>query len=194
MFICHYSSFYPLSFNQAGNRLPEPCTSPSCWSFIETFLSNHFSHTETTHTHSLTHTFLWGVSANDSVWLHTDMIDCYALQSNRSNVSTLSHLFLFHVLSGLQVQALCSPLWTWMLPPCRNYTPPNTPVTLQFTGAAGIWGPRPKPFIWGFEKTTSLLSSNALGDNGLETHREGKWLSHWLRAGAAASDTQRGGF
>lgn len=64
--------------------------------------------------------------------------------------------------------------------------PSTATVAQQFTGAAGIWGPRPKPFICGFGKSTGLLSSNTLGDNGLETHRVGRRLSRWLRAGADA--------
>lgn len=202
MFICYYSSFYLLSFNQAANCHPEPCSSLSCWSFIEAFLSNHFSHTKTTLSHTHTHTpFVTNhpfyeesllMTACDCTYWHDQLLGSSVKPHKHKH--TQSSLPLSCRLSPGSRSTLRSPIWAWVLLPRKKLHPSNGTVTQQFTVAAGIWGPRPKPFIWGFGKSTGLVSSNTLGDNGLETHREGKRQSQRLRAGAAAGNTLWGRF
>lgn len=96
------------------------------------------------------------------------------------------HLVFFHVASLGCRSELQSSLW--ILLPCRNYT-----VAQQFTGAAGIWGLRLKPFIWRFEKCIGLVSLNTLGDNGFETNGEGKKGRHYVaESGGLQDKTLRG--
>lgn len=150
VFVCYYSSFHLISFNQVGNRL-------SLHPLAALLLKPSSLIITDSHTHS--------PCVTNNPFCEEPQLMTVWHQSNHTNVNTHGHLFLFHVVFLSPTLELCSPGCC-----CRaEITPSNATLTPQFTGAAGIWGPRPKPFIWGFEKSAGLVSSNALGDNGWDT-------------------------
>lgn len=198
VFICYYSSFYPQTFNQAGSCHSEPCTSLSCWSFIEAFLSNHFSHTKTTHTqqHTRTHTFCYWLSCLRAWWqcvtAHTDTINL--LDSSvkpHKHKQTQSSSFL----------SLMSALWT-PGPSSACLSGPECCCLVEITPLKTPQSPSSSQGLLVFGASGQNLSSEALGRApvcSLQTHWEimasthtGRETAVTLRAGAAASNTHWG--